>query len=128
MVLRGTATKLLCMTKPKRVEKEWGYEIWLANNEEENYCGKILYIYDGHSSSLHYHLEKHETFYVTKGVLELKLIDTTKGISYTHRVHTGHTFEIDRGKPHQLIPFDGDVEFIEISTFHKDSDSYRIER
>ena len=30
--------------KAKKVDKEWGYELWLANNEEENYCGKLLYI------------------------------------------------------------------------------------
>ena len=113
---------------PEKIDKSWGYELIRVNNKEQDYCSKILFIEKGKATSMHYHLKKHETFYVTKGVLELKLIDTTKGISYTHRVHTGHTFEIDRGKPHQLIPFDGDVEFIEISTFHKDSDSYRIER
>ena len=31
---------------PKKVEKEWGYEIWLANDEKEDYCGKILFIKD----------------------------------------------------------------------------------
>ena len=36
--------------------------------------------------------------------------------------------EINRGQPHQLIAYDGDVEFIEISTFHMDSDSRRIKR
>ena len=40
----------------------------------------------------------------------------------------GDTLELKRGVPHQLIAYDGDVEFIEISTFHKDSDSKRISR
>ena len=25
---------------PKRVEKNWGYELWIHNDEE--YCGKLL--------------------------------------------------------------------------------------
>ena len=36
----------------EEVDKDWGYEIWLANNEKENYCGKILYINEGKSTSI----------------------------------------------------------------------------
>lgn len=114
--------------KAKFVEKEWGHEIWLANNEKENYCGKILHINQGYTSSMHFHMEKHETFYVTDGTLQVILIDTEQGKERHHMVLEGCTFEIDRGQPHQLIAYDGDVEFIEISTFHKDSDSKRIKR
>ena len=49
--------------KAKVVEKDWGREIWMANNQEEDYCGKILQINQGYNTSLHFHLEKHETFY-----------------------------------------------------------------
>ena len=38
------------LAKAKKVDKDWGYEIWMANNEKENYCGKILYIKFGHST------------------------------------------------------------------------------
>jgi quercetin dioxygenase-like cupin family protein len=62
--------------KAKKVDKEWGHELWLANDEKENYCGKLLYIKKGHSSSMHYHSLKHETFYILRGKLELELIDT----------------------------------------------------
>ena len=114
--------------KGKIVEKEWGHEIWMANNEEENYCGKILHINAGHKSSMHYHMDKHETFYVTEGQLQIILIDTEQGIARQQMVLEGCTFEIDRGQPHQLIAYDGDVEFIEISTFHKNEDSHRVWR
>ena len=114
--------------KAKFVEKEWGHEIWMANNESENYCGKILRINKGNTSSMHYHMDKHETFYVTDGTLQVILIDTEQGKECHHIVQEGCTFEIDRGQPHQLIAYDGDVEFIEISTFHRDSDSKRISR
>ena len=114
--------------KAKFVEKKWGHETWLANNEKENYCGKILRINQGCSSSMHYHMDKHETFYVTDGTLQIILIDTEQAIEEHHIVLEGCTFEIERGQPHQLLAYDGEVEFIEISTFHKDSDSKRIHR
>ena len=114
--------------KAKFVEKEWGHEIWMANNEHEDYCGKILHINQGCSSSMHFHMNKHETFYVTDGTLQVILIDTEQGKQHHHFVREGDTFEIDRGQPHQLIAYDGEVEFIEISTFHKNSDSKRIHR
>lgn len=114
--------------KAKFVDKEWGHEIWMANNEEWNYCGKILKIYQGHNSSLHFHLDKHETFYILKGSLQVDLIDTIDGVRITRILNEGDTMEIDRGQPHQLIAYDGDVEFVETSTFHRDCDSKRIKR
>ena len=107
-------------------EKRWGHEIWLANNEDENYCGKILYIKAGHNTSMHYHMEKHETFYITKGSLQVDLLDTSKGERHTLILKEGETFEVKRGQPQQLIAHGGDVEFIEISTFHKNKDSHRL--
>ncbi len=114
--------------KAKFVEKEWGHEIWMANNDVEDYCGKILRINQGYTSSMHYHMDKHETFYIVEGILQIILINTELGKEYKKFVHKGCTFEIDRGQPHQLVAYDGDVELIEISTFHKDSDSKRIYR
>ncbi len=116
------------LAKAKIVEKDWGREIWIANNSLEDYCGKILQIYQGYSTSLHFHLQKHETFYITKGQLQVDLICTIDGVKVTRILSEGDTLEIDRGQPHQLIAYDGDVEFIEVSTFHRDSDSHRISR
>ena len=65
--------------RAKVVEKEWGREIWMANNQEEDYCGKILQINQGYNTSLHFHLEKHETFYITKGQLQVDTICTLDG-------------------------------------------------
>ena len=114
--------------KARVVEKEWGREIWMANNARENYCGKILQINQGYNTSLHFHLQKHETFYITKGQLQVDLICTLDGVRMTQILSEGDVLEIDRGQPHQLIAYDGDVEFVEISTFHKDADSLRISR
>ena len=113
----------------KVVNKEWGYEIWLANNLDENYCGKILYIKPGHSSSLHYHAEKHETFYILEGGLRVETINTETTEKNMTVLKEGDTMEIPRFLPHRLIPAgQKPVKFVEISTFHRDSDSYRIEK
>ena len=109
----------------KKVEKEWGYELWLANNKNHDYCGKILHINKGHESSLHYHEKKHETMYVLKGKLEVMLVDTEMGVvGSVHTLREGEAIEIDRCVPHRLYAVE-DVDIIESSTFHMDSDSKR---
>ena len=68
-IWREGQRKMKEQAKAKVVEKEWGREIWMANNLLYNYCGKILQIDQGCTPSLHFHLQKHETFYITKGPL-----------------------------------------------------------
>ena len=71
--------KLPKVKNPKFVKKRWGSETWFANTHTHNYCGKILRINKNHCSSMHYHLDKHETFYVLEGELIVHLIDTVSG-------------------------------------------------
>lgn len=114
--------------KPKLVDKSWGHEIWLANNEQEDYCGKILHINANGSTSMHYHLLKHETFYVLEGTLRLELLDGQTAISNQVVLGVGETYEINRGQAHRLIARDDPVKIVETSTFHEDNDSYRVWR
>jgi len=51
----------------KFVQKGWGWESWIANNDQ--YCGKLLFFKKGKRCSFHYHKKKHETFYVQSGRL-----------------------------------------------------------
>lgn len=111
---------------PHEVSKPWGKETWLANNEEENYCSKILHIDANEKTSMHFHVEKHETFYVWQGTLIVQLLDTKTCNVECVTVEKGQTLEIDRLKPHQLKAHHGDVILIETSTYHRDSDSYRV--
>tara|TARA_Y100001938_G_scaffold146168_1_gene224475 strand:+ start:1075 stop:1479 length:405 start_codon:yes stop_codon:yes gene_type:complete len=127
-IWREGQAKIKKSIESKFVEKDWGYEIWMANNREENYCGKILKIYEGYKSSMHYHLKKHETFYILDGELKVDLIYTKSGNTGYKLLKKGDVMEIQRGQPHQLIAYDGDVELVETSTFHEDSDSYRVWR
>ena len=113
--------------KPKKVDKIWGHEIWLANNEKHDYCGKILHVNAGHGSSMHYHMDKHETFYILKGQLELELLDTRDGTRSIIVLNEGDGYEIEQGQPHKLAA-GIDTDIIEVSTFHKDEDSHRLWR
>ena len=112
----------------KKVKKDWGYELWLVNNQKENYCGKILYINEGCASSMHFHANKHETFYILEGKLTVETLNTETTEKTVYILEEGDTFVLDRLKPHQLIAREGDVKFLEVSTFHEDSDSYRVWR
>jgi mannose-6-phosphate isomerase-like protein (cupin superfamily) len=114
---------------PKRVDKEWGYEVWLANNKDEDYCGKILFIEEGKSTSMHYHVDKHETFYVIDGTLRVDMLrhkDKPDHHPFTMTCKEGESMEMKREQPHKLIAAGGNVTIIEISKFHRDEDSHRI--
>jgi len=114
-------------SKPKKVIKQWGYELWLANEEENNYCGKILHVKGGHRFSMHFHSDKHETFYILKGSCRLKIIDTETTAEVSLDLHEGDCYVIDRLVPHQ-VEATTDCDIIESSTFHRDADSYRVWR
>ena len=116
------------MKSVKKVDKSWGYELWLANNEKENYCGKILYINPGYAGSMHFHSKKHETFYILEGTLKVDVLNPENAEKTTHLLEEGETFVLDHLTPHQLFATDKPVKFIEISTFHDDADSYRVWR
>ena len=108
-IWREGQAKVKTQIKAKVVEKQWGREIWMVNNPREDYCGKILQIDQGYNTSLHFHLEKHETFYITKGQLQVDLICTIDGVKMTQILSEGDILEIESGQPHQLIAYDGDV-------------------
>jgi mannose-6-phosphate isomerase-like protein (cupin superfamily) len=105
------------------VPKGWGKEIIFVNNDE--YCGKILCFDKGKKFSMHYHLKKKETWYVSKGAFILIWIDTSHGITYTEYLKVGDVITNERGDPHQLIALEY-AEVFEVSTKHYDDDSYRI--
>ena len=107
----------------KRVEKDWGYEIWFENNEL--YCGKEIYCRDGIWSSggkYHYHPIKDETFWVVKGVL---VLDVEGEVMW---LDPGQAYRIRPGVRHRFRSWDnGSCTFIEVSTTHSDEDSIRVE-
>jgi len=111
------------ITKGEKINKEWGYELIITNNE--NYCGKILHFKEGAKFSMHFHMEKDETWFVNFGSFILKWIDTNNADVYEEHLSYGNVIHIHPGLPHQLIA-KTEAEIIEVSTQHFDHDSYRV--
>jgi mannose-6-phosphate isomerase-like protein (cupin superfamily) len=112
---------------PKRVEKKWGYELWIHNDTD--YCGKLLvFSKSGNKFSMHYHIIKDETWYVQKGAFQFDWIDTENGERCYTQIQEGDVIEIKKGLPHQLTALTEEATIFEVSTQHFDEDSYRIYR
>ncbi|QKF93886.1 cupin 2 protein [Fadolivirus algeromassiliense] len=109
--------------KPIKIQKGWGYEIWMVNNNK--YCGKILHFNENSKFSMHYHLLKDESWYVKSGTFILRWIDTSNANIVEQEIKENDSIRIPQGMPHQLETITGG-EIIEISTQHFDYDSYRI--
>jgi len=135
------------------VMKTWGYEKWIENNSE--YCCKLLHVLPKKFCSVHFHKKKKETFYITKGSFFLKVFVPDKkdievlknfdGINlndeltailykfdnspWNYTLTEGESFSIDRYTLHTFSSASKmHCEFIEASTYHEDSDSYRLRK
>ena len=107
------------------VEKAWGREIIFANNDK--YCGKLL-VYDkaGSIGSMHFHMKKHETFYVQRGSFRIHKIDTKDASKHSIILKEGTAWVNEPGQPHQIESLEDNSVIIEASTTHYDDDSYRV--
>lgn len=108
----------------QRVEKSWGYEIWIHNDEK--YCGKLLHFKKDHGCSLHTHRLKSETFYLQSGKLLIIYSSTDDFKDMQQEILLpGQNFEVPAGLRHQMIALE-DSDLFEFSTQHHESDSYRV--
>lgn len=108
-------------------EKSWGWEEWIVNNEL--YCGKRLHFDVSHgSTSLHFHVKKHETMYVERGTFCITTVDTATGESHENILREGESIVIPPNTPHRISARIAPAILVEFSTHHEDSDSYRIQR
>jgi quercetin dioxygenase-like cupin family protein len=105
------------------VKKGWGKEVIFVNNDE--YCGKLLCFEKDKKFSMHYHIKKKETWYVSKGRFILIWVETDTGTTHTEYLKVGDVITNERGEPHQLIALE-DSEVFEVSTKHYDEDSFRM--
>jgi N-acetylneuraminate synthase len=71
-------------------------EFWVANDEQHGYCGKFLFLFDGQTCPYHQHEIKHETFFVLKGSIRMKLKDEQRVMRQGEFLGmppgTGHSF------------------------------------
>ena len=105
------------------VDKKWGKELVIHNDSE--YCGKVLFFNAGAKFSMHFHSKKKETWYISKGTLIFRYIDTTDASIRQCVLQSGESVEIDRNVPHQLEAIE-ESEVFEVSTQHFDDDSFRV--
>jgi mannose-6-phosphate isomerase-like protein (cupin superfamily) len=116
------------MVKPEVTEgcivpKGWGEEIIIENNEL--YCGKILIFKQGCKFSMHYHMNKDETWWVEYGEFLYRWIDTETADMNEVKLEEGDVVRQRPGQPHQLEAISNGRVF-EVSTHHEDTDSYRV--
>lgn len=109
------------------VNKEWGREIWVFNDERLNVCTKILELKGGKGFHYHFHLIKEENFYVQKGRVKYFQIDPFTREVESCTLKVGESFFIKKGTVHSLLALE-DSEIIETSTYHRDSDSRRTHK
>lgn len=108
-----------------KIPKGWGKEIIIHNSEK--YCGKILVFNKGCKFSMHFHIQKQESWYVNKGKFVFSWIDTETAERKSKEMNVGDSVTIHIGLPHQLTALE-DGEIFEVSTQHFDYDSYRVEK
>lgn len=135
------------------VMKNWGYEKWVENNS--GYCCKLLHVLPGKFCSVHFHKNKKESFYVTKGKMflklfkpdnnEIKILDDFDGVNlsedllsilqkfdsspWEYTLEEGEFRTIDTYTLHTFSSVSNtNCEFIEASSHHEDSDSYRLRK
>ena len=109
------------------IQKSWGNEIKIVDNESNNYSGKLININQNESTSVHFHSKKHKTFYVLNGTLYIQIIEPQSAEQMTYTVDSEETFEIEQNVAHSLSAKDGNVTVIEISTYHNNDDVYRVQ-
>lgn len=119
------ASKIEGLENRHTEKKTWGWEEWIVNNEL--YCGKRLHFdVEQGSTSLHFHVKKHETMYVESGSFTIQVFDTTDGTQVDHYLAPGQSIVIPPYTPHKIIAFSVPAVLVEFSTHHENDDSYRI--
>jgi choline kinase/mannose-6-phosphate isomerase-like protein (cupin superfamily) len=106
----------------KIVNKPWGKEEWLEQNEY--YCYKRIYINAGYKTSFQYHNEKIETNYIISGKAEVWL-ENENGIIEKKDMQTNDFFTVQNKRKHRIIA-KTDMILQEVSTPQVD-DVIRIE-
>ncbi|MGV9721986.1 hypothetical protein [Nocardia beijingensis] len=106
------------------VVKHWGVEHWL-HTIGNGYGFKVIAIHAGKRTSLQYHREKHETYFILSGLATLHCRDT-EGEPMAVDFPAGHVARVAPGAVHR-VEAQTDVILIEASTEDDGSDNIRIQ-
>jgi mannose-6-phosphate isomerase len=108
---------------PRKVEKPWGWELIWAHTEA--YVGKILFVREGHSLSLQYHVQKDESWYVESGRARVELGKPGDAMLDEAVISPGDAFRFRPGTVHRVTALE-DTTILEVSTPQLD-DVVRLE-
>lgn len=97
-----------------RVEKPWGYELWLELNKF--YAYKLIFMNQGFKSSLQSHEFKYESNYIIEGHAEV-LLENEEGEMESHLFVAGEGWTVPIGRKHRVIART-DYKALEVSTPH----------
>jgi D-lyxose ketol-isomerase len=95
-------------------------EFWIANEIRAGYCGKYMFVFDGQTCPLHSHRRKHETFFVVKGRICLRVGRKTL------RLSEGSVFPVAPGVVHSFMG-EGNALLLELSTPCQIADNVFVE-
>lgn len=109
-----------------KVEKTWGYEDIIITNDL--YCLKYLVFKNKSKSSMHFHMNKHETWKVVVGSFQVHVLDMKDCSITTHVLNTGDTWINEPMKAHQLESLEDDSIIMEVSTSDSIEDNYKVWR
>ena len=108
-----------------RVEKGWGHEMIFESNDL--YCGKLMqFDRAGAKSSMHFHMQKDETWHVISGAFVVRWIETETGSPCSQVLEVGDTWRNMPGVPHQLEAVQANSVIVEVSTPDSVADNYRV--
>ncbi len=84
-------------------------EYWIANEVEQGYCGKYLFLFDKQQCPFHSHNIKHETFFVVRGRIKMEVHNEEK------MMNAGDVLVIPPGNLHSFTGI-GNSLILELST------------
>lgn len=106
-----------------KVKKGWGHEeIFITN---DLYCGKFMHFNEDAKFSMHFHAQKHESWYVMMGLFEIYWIDTKTAQKNVKILGEGDVWVNEPLVPHQVRCIKPGY-ILEISTPDSVEDNYRV--
>jgi len=105
------------------VDKSWGRErIWITN---ERYTSKFLDFKKDSKFSMHFHIQKDESWFVLSGKFSLKVINTDNAEVIERELNVGDVWRNVPTLPHQLICIEEGT-ILEVSTPDSVEDNFRV--
>ena len=106
-------------------ETEYGYEIVWTDNEY--YCSKILVFEKSDKQTrLHFHKDKHKSWFVNAGKFEVQWVDPKDGKAYSQELPEGAVFEVAPLLPVSLKSLVANSAMAETSNNNNADDYYRL--